>query len=109
MSAGEQTEGAGSDPARQVHEEATVVPGFGGRSGSAQPGTGQSAAVGDGADLREFSRALIEIGLIDEAELESYAADSAEGVLGFRARWSRPASSRPTRPPPSIRRKAAGS
>ena len=26
---------------------------------------------------------MIEIGLIDEAELESYAADSAEGVLGL--------------------------
>ncbi len=83
MPAGEQTEGAGTDPARQVHEEATVVPGLGSGSSSAQPGTGPSAAPGEGADLREFSRALIEIGLLDETELESFATDSAEGVLGL--------------------------
>jgi serine/threonine protein kinase/tetratricopeptide (TPR) repeat protein len=78
MPAGEETEGSRTDRARQIHEEATVVPGLGSGTGSAQPAT-----PGAGADLREFSRALIEVGLIDEAELESYAADSAEGVLGL--------------------------
>ena len=35
------------------------------------------------ASYREFAGALIEIGLIDAAELERFAADSAEGVLGL--------------------------
>ena len=35
------------------------------------------------ASYREFAAALIEIGLIDAAELERFAVDSAEGVLGL--------------------------
>ena len=35
------------------------------------------------ASYREFAAALTEIGLIDAAELERFAADSAEGVLGL--------------------------
>ena len=67
----------------QIHEEATVVPRRAQALDSARPVDAQPAAPGRNADLREFSRVLIEIGLIDEAELESYAADSAEGVLGL--------------------------
>ena len=35
------------------------------------------------ASYREFAAALIEIGLIDAAELERFAVDSAEGVVGL--------------------------
>jgi serine/threonine protein kinase len=35
------------------------------------------------ASFREFAAALTEIGLIDAAELEPFAVDSAEGVLGL--------------------------
>ncbi len=83
MPAAEKPEGAGTDPAQQVHEEATVVPGLGARTGSSQAGSGEAPAPGGVSGLREFSRALIEIGLVNQAELESYAADSAEGVLGL--------------------------
>ena len=40
-------------------------------------------AAGGFTSLHEFSDALLEIGLIDQAELDSFAADSAEGVLGL--------------------------
>jgi serine/threonine protein kinase len=35
------------------------------------------------ANLDEFSRALVAIGLISDEEIKSFAADSAEGVLGL--------------------------
>src|SRR5262249_13677146 len=35
------------------------------------------------ASYHEFADALVEVGLIDAAELERFAADSAEGVLGL--------------------------
>ena len=53
---------------------------------------GGSPGTGGVADLTEFSRVLVEIGLISEEELQSFASDSAEGVLGLVAPWSRPAS-----------------
>ncbi len=87
MPAGEENAGAGADPSRQVHEEATVVPGLGPNSGSGPAAGGDAALAGGFSDLREFTRALIEIGLADEAELESYAADSSEGVLGLSRAW----------------------
>ncbi len=83
MPAGEESEGAGADPARQVHEDVTVVPGLGPGTRSGQAPADDAADPAGFSSLREFSRALIEIELIDEAELEAYAADSAEGVLGL--------------------------
>jgi serine/threonine protein kinase/WD40 repeat protein len=83
MPAGEENIGGSADPPRQVHEDVTVVPSLHAGSGSAQAAAGETSGPGGFSDLREFSRALIEIGLADEADLESYAADSAEGVLGL--------------------------
>ncbi len=37
----------------------------------------------DVAELAEFTRSLIEIGLVTEVEIQRFAADSAEGVLGL--------------------------
>jgi serine/threonine protein kinase len=49
-----------------------------------QPGSGPPR---EGvASYREFARALIEIGITDEAELESFGTDSTEGVLGLSRR-----------------------
>jgi serine/threonine protein kinase len=73
----------GSDPARPVNDTETVVhrPDADSAATPATSGAGiESAGV---AALDEFSRALIEIGLIDAAELDAFAADSAEGVLGL--------------------------
>ncbi len=84
MPAGDENSGAGADPTRQVHDEATVVPGLGAGSGSGLAAAGDDNSVAGGfSDLREFTRALVEIGLADEAEIETYAADSTEGVLGL--------------------------
>ena len=41
------------------------------------------SSSGGVASYREFAAALVEIGLIDAAELKRFAADSSEGVLGL--------------------------
>ena len=76
MPRSEETEDAGADRARRVHEDVTVAPGSDAAGRDADGPRGFST-------IAEFSRTLIEIGLIDEVELESFAADSAEGVLGL--------------------------
>ncbi len=72
------------DPPETVREsqadsqEFTISPRGRSRSqASERPGSGGVASY------HEFAAALIEIGLIDAAELERFAADSAEGVLGL--------------------------
>jgi serine/threonine protein kinase/tetratricopeptide (TPR) repeat protein len=73
----------GSDPGQPVHEARTLLPASGSDGGEAGAVERPEPAPGGVADRSEFSRALIEIGLIDEAELEAFAADSTEGVLGL--------------------------
>ena len=62
-----------------IHEDVTVGPGLGSDSGKLNA----PDSAGGVASLHEFSDALLELGLIDQAELDSFAADSAEGVLGL--------------------------
>jgi len=83
MLAGDEVEGAGPAPAQRVHENQTVIPGRDPDLGGTHDAAGGSPIPAGVATLEEFARSLVEIGLIDEAELEFYAADSAEGVLGL--------------------------
>ena len=73
--------GAGAEPARDVGEAATVVPSQ--HATDADPAGANRSAPGGFASLAEFSSALIEIRLVDQADLDTFAADSAEGVLGL--------------------------
>jgi serine/threonine protein kinase len=82
MPAGE-VDGTGPDQARLVHESETIIQGSDPKLGGAYHAVGDSPQPTGVAQLDEFLRALVEIGLIDQAELESFAADSAEGVLGL--------------------------
>jgi hypothetical protein len=83
MSAIEKRTDPESETAAAVHESETTVPGIG-SDGGELPATDALAPPQDRfADLGEFSRQLIELGLIDEAELPAFAADSAQGVLGL--------------------------
>jgi serine/threonine protein kinase len=83
MPAGEEVHGAGPDPARIVHENETIIQGQGPDLEEPHHAAGDPPRPAGVTQLDEFSRALVEIGLIDAAELESFAADSAEGVLGL--------------------------
>jgi len=83
MSAIDERKDPESETAAAVHESETVVPGIG-SDGGGSPATDAFAPPQDRfADLGEFSRQLIELGLTDEAELGAFAADSAQGVLGL--------------------------
>jgi len=71
------------DPARDVHEGETVIPARG-ADFDAMPGQEDSGPGSGGvATLTEFSDSLVEIGLIDAGDLEGFAPDSSEGVLGL--------------------------
>jgi eukaryotic-like serine/threonine-protein kinase len=83
MPAGEEVNGAGSDPARIVHDSETIVQGSDPNLGGAHHAAGDPPRPVAVTQLDEFSRALVEIGLIDATELEFFAADFAEGVLGL--------------------------
>jgi serine/threonine protein kinase/WD40 repeat protein/tetratricopeptide (TPR) repeat protein len=72
-----------TDPARDVHENETVIPSPGADFDANRGQEDASPASGGVADLAEFSHALVEIGLIDASDLEPFAADSSEGVLGL--------------------------
>jgi serine/threonine protein kinase len=79
----EQTEAITGHP-QGIRDAATVAPSrqdqdVGGKQGDAE---NRSSAAGF-SSLAEFSRDLVDIGLIDQAELDGFAADSAEGVLGL--------------------------
>ncbi len=82
MPAGDEVQGAGSDAAQRVHETETVIQGAGPGVGGAPHAAADSRASVGAATLEEFQSSLVEVGLIDEADLQSFAADSAEGVLG---------------------------
>jgi serine/threonine protein kinase/WD40 repeat protein/tetratricopeptide (TPR) repeat protein len=72
-------ETGGTGGARKVHEIRTVAEGPEAESRGA-------AATRGVAEVAEFSRALIEIGLIDEKELEAFGVNLGEGVLGLSRR-----------------------
>ena len=78
MRGDDHTQAAGSDSEDHGLQDETVVPGM-----DAEAGGGDAKAPRGVADFREFSRALVEIGLIGADELEALAADSTEGVLGL--------------------------
>ncbi len=83
MEAGDRRDCADSDPIKHVHDSETVFAQVDAVLGKAPNAAGGSPGTGGVADLKEFARAVIEIGLISEEELASHAADSAEGVLGL--------------------------
>ena len=72
-----------SDPGQPVHEAKTVIQASGSDGGEADASEQAAPEAAGVTDLSEFSRALIEIRLIDSADLDAFAADSAEGVLGL--------------------------
>jgi len=85
MSACEETLGPrGPDPEKTVCESEDQRQGL--HDVALKPGETRAGAQPGAkgvATYREFADALIEVGLIDAASLERYAADSAEGVLGL--------------------------
>ncbi len=83
MPTGDRSQGSDPDPTKHLHESETVFGQVDAVLGTPPDAAGGSPAAGGVADLTEFSRALVEIGLISEEELGSFAADSAEGVLGL--------------------------
>ncbi|MGO9468956.1 MAG: protein kinase domain-containing protein [Isosphaeraceae bacterium] len=72
-----QAEPGGPDPAHAIHESETVFADLGPSSGAA------SRPAGSVADLDEFKRALIELGLVNAAELAAFEVDASLGVLGL--------------------------
>jgi serine/threonine protein kinase/WD40 repeat protein/tetratricopeptide (TPR) repeat protein len=79
MSAEQDTEPAGAKPLESVHDDRTVATGLNPHSGAASD-THTRAGVGD---LAEFSRSLVDLGIIGAEELRSIAAATSEGVLGL--------------------------
>jgi serine/threonine protein kinase len=75
--------GAGPTPTPDIREAATFVPNYPDTQADPANASDTFPAPTNFANLDEFSGALVEIGLISLAELESFAADSAEGVLGL--------------------------
>ena len=75
----------GPDTRREIHEDATIIggPGAAGFVAADRPGAGDGPAPAP--DLDSFRRALVEIEVIDEAELDTLAAGvpASEGILGL--------------------------
>ncbi len=81
MSACEETQGPRADVPAETIQQSEAGP-----QRLLEPVEGQAGAPAKGrgvASYREFAAALIEIGVIDAAELERFAVDSAEGVVGL--------------------------
>ncbi len=74
---------AGADAARLVHETETVFHPVVADSGPALQAAGGGTTPAEAASVEEFSGSLVEIGLIEAAELEHFAVNSAEGVLAL--------------------------
>ena len=71
-------------PPQGIRDAATVAPSRQGQDPARNPAGSENRPSAAGfAGLAAFSRDLIEIGLLDQAELDGFAADSAEGVLGL--------------------------
>src|SRR5690349_9403462 len=78
---GPDPDGLETEPAQAIPESDAILGGVGAdRDGEAHPAGAGTAEV---AELAEFSRALVEIGLIDAEGLDEFAVDPAEGVLGL--------------------------
>ena len=76
MPADDETE---ADGAESLHDDLTVVQGL--SADSDFPGT--SPAPAGVADLDEFSRSLVELGVIEAEDLRSLAETISEGVIGL--------------------------
>ncbi len=72
-----------TEPAQHAHEVETVFHPTDADSGPKPANAGADITPGVVATLDEFSRALIEIGLIEAAELDGFGVAAAEGVLGL--------------------------
>jgi serine/threonine protein kinase len=82
MPTGEEWTAPGRVPVeRPVHENETVIPDRGAEPVDGPLAAGNEAAPGGVADVDEFSRALVDVGLIGALELATFAVDSYEGVL----------------------------
>ena len=80
---GPDPDGLETEPAQAIPESDTILGGVDAdRDVAAQP-AGGGAGTAEAADLAEFSRALVEIGLIDAEGLDEFAVDPDEGVLGL--------------------------
>jgi serine/threonine protein kinase/WD40 repeat protein/tetratricopeptide (TPR) repeat protein len=79
MSADRETEAAGASPGESVHDERTVAPGSVPNSTAA----GDFSARSGVADLAEYSRSLVDLGIIGAEELQSIAATTSDGVVGL--------------------------
>jgi serine/threonine protein kinase len=83
MPADKDPAGAGADPVQDVHQAQTVAHARDADFDSKEPPENARPASTGIADSAEFSHALVEIGLISAAELETFAADSFLSVLGL--------------------------
>ena len=72
----------GPDRRQPIHDSETIIGGAGAYQVAAHA---TAAGAGPGADIAEFQRALVDIGLIDDEEIKTYSAglSPAEGVLGL--------------------------
>ncbi len=107
--AGSPSEGDFASPrsrSRDATAETVAQPSGASSSEASGPFDPASGAV---ADLDEFERALIELGLAQREELGAFQVDASLGVLGLARPWSARAGSLPTNRPRSTREKAAGS
>ncbi len=81
MAANDEATVAGVKSAHSIRESATVVPvRQDTRGGSAEADARAAAGF---ASPAEFARDLVDIGLIGQAELDTFAENAAEGVLGL--------------------------
>jgi hypothetical protein len=82
MPASDEPKSAGEEPAQGIHDSETVVPAYDDSRGEPADAENRSSPAAFATPV-EFSRALVELGLVDQAELDGFAAESAEGVVGL--------------------------
>jgi serine/threonine protein kinase len=83
MSAGNDPKGGGANPSLPVRQSETAVPGLASDMSEIDDAPDHSRTLAGVPDFDAFALALVEIGVIDTAELATYPARSAEGVLGL--------------------------
>jgi serine/threonine protein kinase/regulation of enolase protein 1 (concanavalin A-like superfamily) len=74
MPAGEEGKGAGAEPARLIREREAIRQAPDLYPGSSRPGAVDPSTPARIEGLDEFARALVEIGAVDKADLDSFAA-----------------------------------
>jgi hypothetical protein len=72
MPAGEEVEGAGSDPARQTYEGTAMIQAPAHHPGGARHAMGDASTPAGAAARDEFVRSLVEVGLVDLTEVVSF-------------------------------------